>query len=142
MAIHRYCDGVRRRDFLKAGLVGGMGLTLANYLQLSQAGEIANGKAKAAIFVSLGGGPSHMDTFDLKPNSPSEYRGELNPIATNVSGIEICEHLPKLAQTADKFAILRGVSAIRWPPTSWERSISIPGTALSRRWSIPVTARS
>ena len=51
-----------------------------------------------------------MDTFDLKPDAPEEFRGEFNPIATNVPGIEICEHLPKLAQCADKFAILRGVS--------------------------------
>ena len=51
-----------------------------------------------------------MDTFDLKPDAPAEYRGEFNPIKTNVPGIEICEHLPKLAQCADKFAILRGVS--------------------------------
>ena len=51
-----------------------------------------------------------MDTFDLKPNAPAEFRGEFNPIKTNVAGVEICEHLPKLAQCADKFAILRGVS--------------------------------
>ena len=51
-----------------------------------------------------------MDTFDLKPDAPAEFRGEFNPIKTNVPGMEICEHLPKLAQVADKFAILRGVS--------------------------------
>ncbi len=58
----------------------------------------------------LGGGPSHMDTFDLKPDAPDTHRGEFKPIATNVDGMQICEHLPKLAQCADKFAILRGVS--------------------------------
>ena len=70
----------------------------------------ARRKATSAIFINLAGGPTHMDTFDLKPDAPAEFRGEFNPIATNVSGIEICEHLPKLAKCADKFAILRGVS--------------------------------
>lgn len=106
----RTCDGVMRRDFLKAGVVGASALTLGNYLRWSQAGELSPGKAKAAIFINLGGGPSHLDTFDPKPQSPDEYRGEFQPIDTNVPGIQISEHLPKLAQVADKFAILRGVS--------------------------------
>jgi hypothetical protein len=111
MAIHKTCDGMKRRDFLKVGVLGGAGLTLANYLRLAEAGEVSgNAKAKAAIFVNLPGGPSHMDTFDLKPNAPAEYRGTFNPIKTNVDGVEFSEHLPKLAQCADKFAILRGVS--------------------------------
>ncbi|HVV99861.1 MAG TPA: DUF1501 domain-containing protein [Planctomycetaceae bacterium] len=111
MAMHRFCDGVTRRDFLKAGMLTGVGLGLSDYLRLAAAGEVAPAaKAKSAIFIDLAGGPSHMDTFDLKPNSDSAYRGEFNPIATNVEGIEISEHLPKLAQVADKFTILRGVS--------------------------------
>lgn len=111
MALHKTCDGVKRRDFLKAGVLGGSAFTLANYLQFASAGEIEKlAKCKAAIFVSLPGGPTHMDTFDLKPNAPSEYRGEFNPIQTNAPGVEISEHLPTLATCADKFAILRGVS--------------------------------
>lgn len=110
MSSHRYCDGIRRRDFLRAGVLGVGGLSLAGYLRRAQAGEVNNARARAAIFVNLGGGPTHMDTFDLKPDAPSEFRGDFNPIDTNVSGVRICEHLPKLAQTADKFAILRGVS--------------------------------
>lgn len=122
-----YCDGVPRRDFLRVGAISGfgMGFTLQSFLgatanaapTLSGAGSALNtgssslpGKAKAAIFVRLGGGPSHMDTFDLKPDAPSTHRGEFNPIATNADGVQICEHLPKLAKCADKFAILRGVS--------------------------------
>jgi uncharacterized protein (DUF1501 family) len=102
---------MQRRDFLKVGVLGGAGLTLANYLNLANAGEVnSNAKAKAAIFINLPGGPSHMDTFDLKPNAAAEYRGTFNPIKTNADGVEISEHLPKLAQCADKFAILRGVS--------------------------------
>jgi len=111
MAIHKTCDGMKRRDFLKVGVLGGAGLTLANYLNLAHAGQVSEGaKAKAAIFINLPGGPSHMDTFDLKPNAPAEYRGTFNPIKTNADGVEISEHLPKLARCADKFAILRGVS--------------------------------
>ena len=111
MALHRNCDGSTRRDFLRVGAAGFAGLTLSNYLRASEAGKVAGGaKAKAAIYINLPGGPSHMDSFDLKPESPSEYRGEFNPIQTTVSGIEICEHLPKLASVADKFCILRGVT--------------------------------
>lgn len=108
--IHRTCDGLKRRDFLKIGVLGAGGLSLPSYLRMVQAGEVRDAKATSAIFIMLTGGPSHMDTFDLKPDAPSEYRGEFSPIKTNVSGIEISEHLPKLAQCADKFALLRGVT--------------------------------
>ncbi len=110
MAVHKTCDGMQRRDFLKVGALGIGGLTLSNYLHLAEAGQTARGGAKAAIFINLPGGPSHMDTFDLKPDAPKEYRGLFNPIKTNAPGVEFCEHMPKLAKCADKFAILRGVS--------------------------------
>ena len=111
MAIHQTCDGMKRRDFLKAGALGAGGLTLSSYLQLAEAGQVRDdAPAKAAIFINLTGGPTHLDTFDMKPEAPAEYRGLFNPIRTNVEGIEICEHMPKLAQNMDKFAILRGVS--------------------------------
>jgi len=110
MSNNRFCDGVHRRDFLKVGVLGGLGLGLADYLRLAHAGEVRSPKAKAAIYIRLGGGPTHMDTFDMKPGAPDEFRGALKPIATNVPGIEICERLPKLAECADKFTILRGVS--------------------------------
>ena len=110
MAANWYCDGVRRRDFLRLGVLGGLGLTLDGYLRLAGAGEVRPGKATSAIFINLGGGPSHIDTFDLKPSAPAEFRGEFSPIASNVPGVDICEHLPKLARCADKFAVLRGVS--------------------------------
>ena len=110
MAIHQTCDGMRRLDMLKVGAFGA-GLTLAQYLEMADAGEVkTEGPAKAGIFIHLAGGPSHMDTFDLKPDAPDEYRGQFSPVDTNVAGVRISEHLPKLAQCADKFAILRGVS--------------------------------
>jgi hypothetical protein len=110
MATSLTCDGIKRRDFLKVGAIGG-GLSLSGYLRMAAAGEVAaSSRAKAAIFINLTGGPSHMDTFDLKPDAPSEVRGKFNPIKTNVSGVEISEHLPNLAKCADKFAIVRGVT--------------------------------
>jgi hypothetical protein len=105
------CDGIPRRDFLRIGALAGIGLGLNDYLAFAGDGRVnGNAKAKAAIFVRLGGGPSHLDTFDLKPDAPDTHRGEFKEIATNVPGIRICEHLPKLAKCADKYAILRGIS--------------------------------
>ena len=110
MKFHQTCDGVKRRDMLKAGALTVGGLTLGTYNRMLAAGEIESGRAKRAIFIELNGGPSHMDTFDLKPDAPNEVRGSFKPIATNVPGIQISEHLPKLAQCMDKFVIMRGVS--------------------------------
>lgn len=112
MSTHTFCDGVSRRDFLRVGAISGFGVSLGLQSFLAHAAEapMREGKAKAAIFVRLGGGPSHMDTFDLKPDAPDTHRGEFKPIATNADGVQISEHLPKLAKCADKFAILRGVS--------------------------------
>jgi hypothetical protein len=104
------CDGVRRRDFLKMGAVGGGALTLANFLRLQAAGAVRPSRAQAAIFISLQGGPSHVDTFDMKPEAPAEYRGSFSPIATQVPGLSICEHLPRLAGCADRYAVVRGVT--------------------------------
>jgi len=102
----RFCDGLSRRDFVRVGAIG-TGLGLADFLRADQTKPA---KATSAIFVYLGGGPSHMDTFDLKPDAPVEVRGDFKPIDTNVPGVRICEHLPKLAKLADTFAIVRGVS--------------------------------
>lgn len=110
MSSHVFCDGVRRRDFLAYG-VAGLGLSLPAFLQRAARGEVnTDARGKAAVFVQLAGGPSHIDSFDLKPEAPDTHRGEFKPIQTNVRGIEISEHLPKLAQCADKYAVLRGVS--------------------------------
>src|SRR5258705_9212744 len=114
MSMYTCCDGVTRRDFIRVGAITGFGLgfSLQGYLAhaATEGAVTTGGKAKAAIFVRLGGGPSHMDTFDLKPDAPDTHRGEFKPIATNVDGVQISEHLPKLAKCAEKFAILRGVS--------------------------------
>ena len=111
MAVTMTCNGVRRRDFLKVGAIGATGLTLSSFLRLASAGEVnSKASAQSAIFINLTGGPSHMDSFDLKPDAKSEFRGEFDPIQTSVEGIEISEHLPKLAENMHLFTILRGVT--------------------------------
>ena len=64
---------------------------------------------KSAIMIYLPGGPSHMDMYDLKPDAPVEYRGEFKPIATNVPGVQICEHMPRQARMWDKLAVIRSL---------------------------------
>ena len=104
----QYCDGVSRRSFLRVGAMGIAGLTLADLFRLeAQAGVVSSNKALINIF--LAGGPSHTDMFDLKPDAPSEFRGEFSPIKTNVSGMEICELMPRLAKMADKFSLIRSI---------------------------------
>ncbi len=77
MALHTTCDGLQRRDFLKVGAIGTAGFTLGQYMRLIEAGQIPEAaRAKSAIFINLPGGPTHMDTFDLKPEASDEYRGE------------------------------------------------------------------
>ncbi len=105
---HRYCDGVQRRSILKIGALGLGALTLADLFRMDAlAGQPNSNKALINIFLT--GGPSHTDMFDLKPDAPSEYRGEFSPIRTNVPGMDICELMPNLAHHADKFAIIRSV---------------------------------
>src|SRR5258708_4560059 len=109
----RYCDGVSRRNFLQVGAAGVAGLTLADMLRADEAGlRDASYKRKSIINVYLGGGPSHMDTFDMKPEAPKEFRGEFKPIDTNVAGIQICEHLPRLASMMDRLAIIRSLTGL------------------------------
>lgn len=104
-----FCDGLSRRNFLNVGALGVGGLTLVDLFR-AEAAAGTSSSSKAVINIHLAGGPSHQDTFDLKPDAPREFRGEFHPIATNVPGLEICEHFPMLAQSADKFAIIRSLT--------------------------------
>ena len=104
-----HCDGVSRRGFLKVGAMAAGGLSLPQLLAMESAAGTGSCH-KAIINIYLPGGPSHLDMFDLKPNAPSEVRGEFRPIKTNVPGMEICEHFPRLAKMADKFAIIRSIA--------------------------------
>lgn len=106
-----YCDGIARRDFLRLGSAGlfGMGLSLPQLLE-GQARAAEQGKQASnvsLIFLFLHGGLSTIDTFDMKPEAPAEFRGEFKPSDTCVPGIQYCEHLPKLAKHADKFSLIR-----------------------------------
>ncbi len=106
-----YCDGVSRRNFLKIGTLGLGGLALPQLLQAEALSGVrsAGQPHKAIIMIFLPGGPSHQDMFDLRMDAPAEIRGEFKPIPTNVPGIEICEHLPRLAQLADKYTLIRSM---------------------------------
>ncbi len=100
-------DGwLRRRDVLRAGFLGLGGLTLAEMLRLEAQGAVTPNDA-AVILLFVHGGPSHLETYDLKPHAPTEIRGPFRPIQTNTSGIEICEHLPLHAQVAHRFSLIR-----------------------------------
>ena len=138
---------IRRRDCLKAGGLSLLGLDLPSWYQLRQAvaaesvGESATRpRAKACIFLFMWGGPAHQDTWDMKPTAPSEYRGEFRPIDTNVPGLQICEHLPLLAQRADKLAVIRSMthddvdhtSATHYPLTG--KGTPRRGASLAEDW--------
>ncbi|MFM7100830.1 MAG: DUF1501 domain-containing protein [Verrucomicrobiota bacterium] len=103
----RYCDGVSRRNFLQIGGLGLGGLALPQIL--AAGGAAARQQHKAVIMIFLPGGPSHQDMFDLKQEAPAEVRGEFKPIPPNVPGIQVCEHLPRLARLADKYTIIRSM---------------------------------
>ena len=103
-----HCDGIPRRDFLKLGGMAAGGLSMGQLLDL-EAKQGVGSSHKAVINAFLPGGPSHLDTFDLKPDASSEIRGEFSPIPTNVPGMEICELFPRLSKLGDKFSIIRSI---------------------------------
>jgi hypothetical protein len=104
MPVTNHTSVFGRRDFIRIGSLGALGINLANILRAS------NGKKDVSCIVLWqSGGCAHQDTWDLKPDAPIEYRGEFKPIPTNVPGIQICEHLPYTAKQADKFTILRSL---------------------------------
>ncbi len=107
---HGFCDGINRRDFLRAGAATAFGLTLGDALRARAYGAAREAKAQSVILLWMSGGPSHMDTWDPKPDAPEAYRGPARAISTNVTGIQINEHLPLLAGQADKYSIVRGMT--------------------------------
>ncbi len=121
----RLCDGVSRRSFLKVGALAMGGLSLPTLLRAEN--EQGTRSHKAVIMVYLTGGLSHHDTFDLKPDAPAEIRGEFRPIATNVPGIQIGEHLPRLAGMMNQLAVVRSVVGQRDEHSSYQ---SLTGTTM------------
>jgi uncharacterized protein (DUF1501 family) len=106
----RFCDGIDRRNFLSVGAFGA-GLTLADVLRARATPSLAT-PPKAAIMVFLPGGPSHIDTYDPKPDAPAAFRGEFKPISTRVPGVHICEYLPLTARLFDKMAVVRSLASV------------------------------
>lgn len=104
----RLCTGISRRELLTIGALGVGGLALPDLLRAEAAAGLGQSK-KAVIMIYLCGAPPHQDMFDLKMEAPAEIRGEFQPIATNVPGIQICEHLPRLARIMDKLVPIRSV---------------------------------
>jgi uncharacterized protein (DUF1501 family) len=96
-----------RRDFLRTAAAGAAGLAVTGGLPAASRPPL--GTAKSCIFINLVGGPSHLDTFDPKPDAPLEYRGPFRPIQTNVPGLHLSELFPKMAAMADRFALVRSM---------------------------------
>src|SRR5262245_41119995 len=103
------CEGFHRRDFLRIGSAGLVGLGLAELLRLEARGGQTKRKATGVIMVWLAGGPATIDMWDLKPDAPEGIRGEFKPIATNANGIVLCDPLPRLAKCMDRCALVRSL---------------------------------
>ena len=105
------CQGLQRRRLLQIGGAGLAGLSLPRILAAeSQDGAARPSRAKSVIFLFLFGGPSQLETFDMKPDAPAEIRGPFQPISSRTSGLRICEHLPELAKLSDRFAVIKTMS--------------------------------
>src|SRR5215207_5395754 len=117
------CDTSRhmdRRSFLRIGGATLCGVSMLDILKAkatpSQTTARPNGRrAMQMICVWMAGGPPHTDMFDMKPDSPSDYRGEFRPIRSNLPGLDVCELMPRLAQQADKYTIIRSVTTMNRP---------------------------
>jgi hypothetical protein len=107
---HRLCRGVTRREMLRVGALGG--LSLAGVLRAQAASGNVNRRPKSVIYVVLAGGPSHIDTWDPKPEAPVEYRGEFTTIPTKLAGVRLCALMPRQAEMLDRLALLRGVRSV------------------------------
>ncbi|MCZ6792082.1 MAG: DUF1501 domain-containing protein [Planctomycetota bacterium] len=104
----RFCDGVHRRGFLAAGFLGCVGLSLADLLRAERASAAGRSRRRrSVILVWQHGGPSQLDTFDMKPDAPSEYRGPYRSIPTSVPGLRISERMPYHARVMDKMTVIR-----------------------------------
>ncbi|MFN3651579.1 MAG: DUF1501 domain-containing protein [Armatimonadota bacterium] len=104
------CDGITRRHLLKIGSLAVPALGLADALRLAHAAPGTGAREVSCILIWLDGGPSHLDTFDLKPDAPSEVRGDFRPIPTRADGVQICEHLPRTAEVMDRVALIRSLT--------------------------------
>jgi len=109
---YRCCDGISRRNFLRAGSLAFGGLSLSGLLRQQAMAAAAGGLTKdmSVILFWQGGGPSQLDMWDMKPDAPSEFRGTFNPINTNLNGLQVCEHMPRIAKICDKLTVIRSAT--------------------------------
>ncbi|MBL9085296.1 MAG: DUF1501 domain-containing protein [Planctomycetales bacterium] len=129
------CSGVSRRRVLQAGSAGLFGLSLAQTLAAEASGVSKPAKAKNVIFLLLFGGPSQLETFDMKPDAAGDIRGPFQPIASRTPGLRICEHLPQLAKISDKFCVVRNMSH-----SFNDHSGGAHYIQTGKRWHIPIGA--
>ena len=136
------CQGISRRELLCAGGVPFLGLTLSDLLRQTARAGRGDAQGKSCILLWLWGGPSHLDTWDMKPNAPPEFRGPYRPVATNVNGVEICELLPRMTRCADQYSLIRslhhdsndhGISGTIGLTSSAAGAISLSGQAIPGR---------
>ena len=103
--------GLHRRGLLQMGAASFCGLALTDFLRADARAALDSAyRKKSVVNVWLAGGASHLDTFDMKPDAPAEFRGEFKPIATKVPGLQICEHMPKIAERMDRMALIRSLT--------------------------------
>lgn len=137
LSIQGYVDRsggtVTRRDLLRVGGAGLLGLSLPDLLQAESHGVRKPSRAKSVIFVCLFGGPSQLETFDMKPDAPAEIRGPFRPIACPTPGLRICEHLPHLAQISDRYCVVRTMTH-----SFNDHSGGAHYIQTGRRWHIPI----
>src|SRR5438046_686151 len=108
----RFCDGISRREFLQIGGLALGGLSLDGLLAAEARAGVRSSQ-RAIIMIFLPRGPAHQDIVYLNPDAPAEIRGPFKPIKTSVPGLEICEHLPRLAQRMHRFAVIRSLVGAR-----------------------------
>ena len=131
---HRYCDGRSRRAFLQLGGLAMGGLSLRALLQAEarargtspNGGQVPGSRHKSVIMIYLAGGLAHQDTFDLKPEAPDGIRGEFKPIATRLPGVQVGEHLPRIAGLMDKVAVIRSIVGLRDEHSSFQNVTGFP----------------
>ena len=129
------CDRVSRREILRIGGAGWMSGCLPDLLAASSMPPPSTAKAKSVIFLLLFGGPSQLETFDMKPDAPEKIRGPFRPIASRTPELRICEHLPKLAAISDKYRVVRTMSH------SWnDHSGGAHYIQTGHRWHVPIGA--
>jgi hypothetical protein len=127
------CEGPTRRQLLQAGGAGLLGLSLPKLMAAESGQSGTNGRAKSVIFLFLYGGPSQLETFDLKPQAPEKIRGPFQPIASRTPGLQICEHLPRTAAVSDKVCVVKTMTH-----TYNDHSGAGHYIQTGHRWQIPI----